>query len=107
MTLDGKTVDSGSTAVILDGQLGTRGDVMETRVVRWGSQQWDREFSSGTGSASVKTRGSGNGPGCSMVGNCDSGRVPSRADSGKVPMDDMLMLCSVTSLHHEVSLYGK
>ena len=36
VTLDGENVDSGSAAVILDGQLGARADVMETRVVRWG-----------------------------------------------------------------------
>ena len=36
VALDGEVVNSGSAAGILDGQLGARADVIETRVVRWG-----------------------------------------------------------------------
>ena len=74
VAFDGETVDSGIAAVILDGQLGARANVIETRVVRWGSRRWNREFSSGTGSSIDETGGSGNGPGCWVVENWDSGR---------------------------------
>ena len=67
VALDGETADSGSAAVILYGQLGARADVIETRVVRWGSRRWNRQFSGGTGNSSDETRGWGNGPGCWWV----------------------------------------
>ena len=82
MSFGGETVDSGSAAVILDGQLGARADVIETRVARWGSRRWKREFSSGTRSSSDETRGSGIGPGYWVVENWDSGRETEQVESG-------------------------
>ena len=82
VALDGETVDSGSAAGILDGQLGARADAMETRVVRWGSRRWNQELSSGTGSSSDETRGSDNGPGYLVVENWESGRETENSGSG-------------------------